>query len=468
MTMMWLAALAAASALSDGGAAVPKAVVSRDGTRWTIDYTLPGAAAAWVFPVSAPTMGTQRPWRDGDWRVVTPGVRIERRGAYDMLVPTHGRYVPRQVRLSFIPSAVTLEREYDPAVSFGNGSMALYSDQFDLVPASDLAAIATREAGLSARDLGGDHAAVRFHDAAGPVFVGGKRIADPILRGAATYVVFGAAAIEDVGGIAMLADPALPLWLKTDLAGFVPRVAATYAARLGPRDDPRLPLLLIGWRGATPGKVINDGGVRPGEILLNFEGEGLVDRNDKAARRTRWFLAHELSHFWLGSEGVAYRAPADAWITEGGAEMMAFTLLAASDHAYALAELQRAVDDCVRAASKPVATAGERHDGRTFYACGTVFALAATGVVRQHGGKDVFDFLRPLLTTHRSDRLIGREEWLSDLAGLEGGEAAATAIRVMIERGSDDPAADVSALLRSTGVSLTRTGDTLILASDAI
>lgn len=279
----------------------PTAVVSRADTRWEVEYSLPKRAKAWVFPISAPKLSDREAWRPGAWHVLNPGARIERRGAYDVLVPTKGRYVPSKVRIVFTPTSATLDREYDPAVAFSNGSVAIYSDQFDLVATSDAREVAAKEAGLPAEELGGPHLAVRFHDAAGPVFVQGTRRSDPVLTGAATYVVFGAGKVEKIGDVAILADPALPPWIKAEVSTFTLGVASTYEAHLGARDIAGLPLLLMAWRGATPGKVVNDGGVRAGEILLNFEGEGLLERNGRAERRTRWFVAHEMAHFWLGS-----------------------------------------------------------------------------------------------------------------------------------------------------------------------
>jgi hypothetical protein len=463
-------AMLAQAATSSRAAPIPPAtaVVTRDGDTWRVEYRLNRRSGAWIFPVSQPVAATRTPWREGAWRVETPGVRIERHGAYDVLVAARNGQVPSRVRIAFTPTNATLDREYDPAVRFGNGATAIYSDQFDVVPTADGKDVDRREAGLSVDDLGGEHVPVRFHDVAGPVFVQGRRQHDPVLTGGETYVVFGAGTIEERGGVAMLADPALPAWLKDDVARFAPQVAATYAARLGDRTDRRLPLLLMAWRGPTPGKVVNDGGVRPGQILFNFEGEGLLERNTRAARRTRWFIAHEMAHFWLGTSGVAYRSPSDAWITEGGAEMMAFTLLAATDHDQALGELQRAVQDCIASATKPVGRAGERHDSRTFYACGATFALAAASAQRRQGGGDYFDFLRPLLAAHQSDRVIGRADWLAHFATTtDSGDAVAT-MTAMLDTGVADPVATLATLFRQTGVPCSRNGDTLTLAATAI
>ncbi len=461
-------ALLAQAAITKAPSKPALATVTRSRNEWLLKYRLNRKSGAWLFPVSQPVSATQKPWRERAWRVVTPGARIERHGSYDVLVPTNGTFVPLKVRIAFTPTNATLDREYDPAILFSNGATALYSDQFDVIPSDDLNAIGVKEAGLSVRDLGGSHIAVRFHDASGPVFAQGRRQSSPVLIGGETYVIFGSSKVEERAGVAMLADPALPEWLKVEVAGFAPNVAEAYASRLGSRTDPRLPLLLMGWRGPTPGKVINDGGVRPGQIVFNFEGEGLLDSNERAAQRTRWFIAHEMAHFWLGTSGVAYRKPWEAWITEGGAEMIAFTLLAATDHGYALAELQHAVQDCIKFATKPVISAGERHENRAFYACGTTIALAAGSAQKRRGGRDYLDFIRPLLDEHRSDRLLGSVEWLTRFDAVSGNGKAGGIVKSILAVGVADPASAIETLFQQTGVPYSRNENKLTLSADAI
>jgi hypothetical protein len=466
-TLLTMAASTSAFGLT-GHTGFEEAKVSHSGSQWTIRYRLHEKAEGWVFPFSAVTFKDHKPWREPQWRVLTPHVAIVRKGDYDLLVPVGQRYVPKTVRIEFTPTNATLDREYDPAVAFSNGAVALYSDQFDIVPLHDARAIEAKPSGLSVEELGGSHAHVSFHDAAGPVFVSGRRENAPMLSGAETYVIFGATKLEADRNLAMLADPELPAWLKTEMASFAPKVAAFYTARLGERKDKSLPLLLLAWRGATPGKVINDGGVRPGEILLNFEGEGLLDKNEAAERRARWFIAHEMAHFWLGTSGVAYRTPSDAWITEGGAEMMAFTFLAGIDHDYAHAELQRAVDDCSKLAAKPVGTASTRHESRALYACGAVFALAGTGAVKKDGGQDFFDFIRPLLQAHQVDRTLGGAEWLSRLEQLSDGQKAAAVIRRMLDQSTENPNLKLEELFQETGIPFIKTQKAPALSSSVI
>lgn len=449
--------------------------VSREGDKWTATYHLNADAGQWVFPVSAVSFADNQPWRPRQWRILTRNLELTRAGNYDVLRSTNGRPVPRRVRIAITPTSGSLRREYDPALMLGNGAVALYSEQFDIVPASNLNPAPDRDRvaawapEMSVTDMGGAHARTTFHDRAGPVFAQGRRQVDPILSGAETYVIFGAARITDRDGVATLAHPDLPAWLDAELLTLTPAIATRYAERLGPRIEEGRPLLLLAWRGATPGKIVADGGVRPGQILMTFEGEGLLDPNPKAQARAQWFIAHELSHFWLGSSGVGYASPADAWITEGGADMMAVSVLKSLKPAFdADGEAQKAVDDCVRFAGKPISGASERNESRTPYACGFVFALAAQGAVQKNGGRDYADFLKPLLTAHRDDRKVSGADWRAQLTRLTGDPAPAVAIGKLVDEGATDPAAVIAILFDRTGIAYSRAGSQLKLVPNQV
>lgn len=147
---------------------------------------------------------------------------------------------------------------------------------------------------------------------------------------------------------------------------------------------------------------------------------------------------------------------------------MAPTVLASVDHDYAIAELQRAVDDCIKLATKPIASATGRGESRAHYACGAVFALAGAGVARQRGGSDVFDFIRPLLDQHRSDRMIGSADWIAHFNATSGNDVASDAIRSLLEKGSNSPAQEIAAILQSGDVAFSGTATSVTLASTSI
>ena len=123
------------------------AAVTRSGGAWTVELSLPRPARAWVFARSPTTEQGNRPWRQPRWTVMTPGVRLERHGVYDALVGINGRPVPAHVRIRFTPPSERMAGDYDPALVFSDGAVALYSKQFDAFPTDDVAAIARLQAG---------------------------------------------------------------------------------------------------------------------------------------------------------------------------------------------------------------------------------------------------------------------------------------------------------------------------------
>ena len=72
------------------------------------------------------------------------------------------------------------------------------------------------------------------------------------------------------------------------------------------------------------------GSVLPNLLAMTFEGEGVLRENAGLRDHALWFIAHEAAHFWLG-EAVAYQYSRDSWITEGGADLLAFRIVAEVD-----------------------------------------------------------------------------------------------------------------------------------------
>ena len=442
---------------------VVEADVERDGDRWTVTYALNDDASVWAFQSSALLRVGRTPWRPAWWSVETPGVVIERQGRYDVLRATDGGDVPRTVRIVMHPQAGGLEAEYDPALVFSDGTVALYSGQFDVFPLASVAEARALPLDLNGVDLPGTGAArVRWHDRAGPVLFKGERVAAPAAVDAKTYVLFGEARIGQGSGVTTVIDPGLPRWLGDELAGFTPHVMRYYAERMGPaKGEP--PTLMVSWTGPTERKSSMGGSVLPGLISMNFEGEGVLDPDPAALSRAHWFIGHESAHFWLGSNGLKYEFARDAWITEGGADLMAVRVSKAIDPTYdARAELQREVDDCVEmAAGKPVASAGERGENRTYYACGAVWAMAFEAARKARDGGDFFDIVADF--QRGDDGTLTREEWLSALTRTSRDPSLRLDIERMLDQGVADPNPVVARLFDRTGVAYRMVGGRIAL-----
>lgn len=441
-------------------------LVERDGDRWTAVYELNEDAPVWAFQRSALQAGPERrPWRLDQWRVETPGVVLERQGARDVVRSLDGRPVPRRLTFSMQPRAVDLEADYGSLV-FSDGAVALPTMQFDVFPLRSVEQARALPADLNGIDLPGGPVEVTWRDRAGPVLFRGRRHPSVTEIDSQTYVLFGDAEVVEGRRMTTVMDPALPEWIPQTVGEFAPQVAEYYERRLGPGQTDH-PMVLVSWTGPTDGVNSMGGSVLPGLIVMSFEGAGVLKPTAEMRRVSRWFIGHESAHFWLGGT-IRYEYARDAWITEGGADLMAVRALSALDPTYdATAELQKEVDDCTRLATNgPVVDAGARGEYRALYACGAVWAMAAEGAVREHDGGDWFDFLRPLMDANRADGVLTREEWLQALTQASRDPSMRIGIERMLDVGVADPTAEIARLFQRTGVAFAMVEGRVVLTGD--
>ncbi len=429
-----------------------RAEVTRQGERVLIRYSLDRDAAAWVFTDSALTREQRQPWRAQQWRVLTPGVVLDRAGFYDVLKTRDGSPVPRTVEIEARPRSVDLEAEY-PTLAFSNGAIALPTRQANLFPVESLAEVAALPSDLNGVSIPTPPIEVVWRDEAGPVLYAGQRWPRLITRMERSYVLMGQVDVTEGEGLTAVIDPALPQWMASTLAEAAPATGRWYRHRLGSAAaGAEKPVLMAAWNGPTDRMTSMGGSVLPGLIVMNFEGCGIVEPNDEIRERALWFIAHEAAHFWLG-QTVGYEYARDAWITEGGADLLAVRALKARDPAYDdRTELQREVDDCVKLARQPVVSAGERGEHRAYYACGAVFSLAAEGAQRNRDSGDFADFIRRLIDQNREDGILTREEWLAELVTVSGDAGVTVPIDRLLDDGASDPATLVADLFSRTRV----------------
>jgi hypothetical protein len=430
--------------------------VTRAGDVWTATFHFPQAAPAWVFARSSLTRAGALPWREGAWRVETAGVRLERRGHYDMLVGEAGGPVPADVRIAITPFAQELLTDSTPAIRFSSGAIALFSEQFDLFAMPDLAAADALPIDISGDAIPYTRTRVTFRDAAGPILYAGRRVASVGLDDDdGTYILFGPAVPVLSHGMATIIDPALPAWLRAMLLRTTPAILAHYQAELGPAPGLQ-PMLMVSWAGATPRRTSMRGSTLTDLLAMTFEGEGVLHDNPRIRERTLWFLAHETAHFWLG-QAVAIQYARDAWISEGGADLLAIRTVAAVAPDYDWrGALQTSIDDCARLATgQGIAGAEERGEERAFYACGVVFGLVAEGASH----RPFSAFVRRLVDSNRDDRVLTREEWLAALGRVSHDPTLGVDIAHLLDTGDADAAGLIASLFRRAGVAFTRTAD---------
>ncbi len=436
--------------------------VTRQNDHFTADYRFERDAAVWAFVRSSLIMEVREPWRPRQWTPQTPGVVLERRGHFDILRSRDGGPVPRELRLILRPEAVDLEADYATLI-FSDGAVAMPSGVFDVFSMSDMAAVEAMPGDLSRVALGVGPAEVTWRDSAGQVLYQGERREEFTATDADTYVLFGDAQVERGERLTTVLDPALPLWVPQQIGVFAPWVADFYTTRLGEGAFGQ-PTIMVSWKGPTERMTSMSGSVMPGLIVMSFEGQGIVTPDQEMIDRSRWFIAHEAAHFWLG-QTVRYERASQAWITEGGADLMAIRALEAADSNWDVrAELQSEVDDCVSlTAGRGVESAGSRGEHRAYYACGAVLALVAEHAQARRDGGDWFSFLKGLIDANRDDEVLSREDWLGALLAASGDVILLGDAERLLDEGAEDSAALVAGLLQRVGVAHRRDGDRVVL-----
>ena len=419
--------------------------VVRDSGLFRATFHLPQSARTWAFSRSNLARRTRDSWRQRSWTVLTPGVRLERRGEFDVFTAEQGN-VPRTVSIRFEPFGNDLLADYDPALVFTDGSIALFTGHFAAGPWR----------GSGSRPEGAaPSTTITFRDTAGPLLYKGTSYRTATTNDLDTYVVFGNPQLLSTDNLSGIIDPQVPEWLRTELVNFLPRSIALYTQRLNAPGGTGKPMVLVSWAGPTPHMVSQGGSVLPNLLTVRLEGDGLLDANPSEMQNLRWFIAHESAHFWLG-QAVSYGEPGEAWITEGGANLLAYRLIETVDPAYqGGTELYNDWADCISLAeAKPIATAGSRQEYRAYYACGTVLAMVAEGAARKNG-RDFFDFTRDLVSKNRrengGDGSVNADEWLAALSEESGDPTIATDIRTMLTVGVANPRSAITSLLQRVG-----------------
>jgi hypothetical protein len=421
--------------------------VTRSGDNWIAEFNFDRPVATWVFPRSNVTAEGGDPFRQASWDVETRGVKLQRRGSYDAFVADRGD-LPLKVRVRFSPVAERLQADYPPALQFTDGSVALYVAQFDLFPMDSASKVRTLPSDLNNQIVPAAELRYVFRDASGPVLLEGKRIPVANTTDKDTYILFGATRPIETPYMMGVLDPELPAWIKESLSAAVPALLSRYTQELGRLPDGK-PTIMISWAGPTPGIVSRAGSALHGLIVMTYEGTGMLTETREQRAQGLWFIAHEAAHFWLG-QTVSYQYARDAWITEGGADLLAIRSVAEADPGYdPNVELNRSIEDCIALTKRRgVAGARERNEHRAYYACGAVFGLVAEA----GSGRSFFKFARGLIDANRADGVVTRAEWLAALDVATRKPELSRDIARLIDKGVPDPKDFIADLLLRAGV----------------
>lgn len=408
--------------------------IHRSGEQWSATFEFPRDEAGWAFLRSNRARDIDASWRLASWDVATPGVELVRIGELDVLRTT-AESVPRRVKINFEPYGHDIQADYDPAMIFGDGTVALFTGHF-----------ATRPWGEEEIHDGSAKTQSLFalHNEGGSLTYKGKSYQSVDTTDAGTYVIFGSPEFISTKYFTGLLDPGIPAWMRDELDNFLPLAFEGLTERLGEPAIAGKPMILGTWAGPTPGRISRGGSVMPGIVTLRFEGEGMLERRPDEIQPVRWFLSHEAAHFWAG-QTVNHIGRSQAWISEGGASLLAYRLIQSIDPAYDPgADLANDWQECLElSANGPLVEVHERRDYRANYACGAVLGMIAEGAAQTNGNRDFFDFWRSLIDANRAD--VGGDgfasvsDWIAQVSEESGDHSLAADLFQFINHGADDP-----------------------------
>jgi len=446
LVLLW-AAPVPAKILDAPGIPQIRVEVKRSGEAWRAEYTFDRSVTAWVFPRSRVTRDDGKPWREANWTVETRGVWLERRGDYDYFRADRGE-VPKRVSVRFKPVAENLRADYPPALRFTDGSLALFVAQFEVFPLDSFGEVRALPNDLNNFMRPATQVEYVFQDASGPVLLDGRRSTRASTFGEGTYALFGSTRAVETPDMVGIFDPQLPAWTRDSLARAVPALMSRYTQELGPLGKYK-PTFMVTWSGATAGIVARNGSALPALIMLNYEGEGMLEETPRERQQGLWFIAHEAAHFWLG-QTVSYEYARDTWITEGGAELLSLRAVAELDPTFdPRVELNQSIADCIKHTHRHgIEGARERGEQRAYYACGAVFALVAEA----GSGRSFYKFARQLIDANRADGVVSRADWLAALDAATRKPALGRDIARLLDRGASDSGELITRLLETAGV----------------
>jgi len=260
----------------------------------------------------------------------------------------------------------------------------------------------------------------------------------------ATYAYFGPQAPAPGERIGLVADPALPSWLRKDLetsvATLLDRFAAETALAL-----PVRPLVLLSFDGHGSGRGFQ-GGVVGGVVQLAAVGEGWLTESTEGRRMWTLRLARELFHLW--DEALLHPDGESEWLSEAAAE--AFALRAA--YGLGVIDARQLAERLVDLGNQCLAgldggaliSAPDRRrwdtskGGDTWYTCGPVLLfVAGQAVEKARPGEGGLGLLarEMLAEAQAAGGVYGTGTFLGWLDKLSGDRATVLALQGWIRRG---------------------------------
>ena len=263
------------------------------------------------------------------------------------------------------------DRQNDPVDSFSDGSALVFTGLFDIQ---------------------GPRGSTRFHFAPAPgqavVFLG-RRVTQGFYwtpDRAATYVYFGGITPLSAEGFNAVLDPALPEWLSSELKLDLPAIFSRYQRLFGVKLK-ETPQIFFGYRFRDAPNLNYVGSAEPGAIRFEIRGSQWSQQHPESLLHAVAFFAHEAVHLWNGGLYHVAKLDESPWLTEGGADALAFDTVHAlglTDEPARLERYSSAFNACLLELETADQSIADSAHGAAPYDCGAALAFLADAALRRH------------------------------------------------------------------------------------
>lgn len=436
-------------AQSAGGKSAATVTVAPEASgNWSVVYTFEQPHAVLAFARS------DNDYREATWTLETDEARFGRVAGIDVIVFDDE---VREAKFSIIPLTSNLAEDHTPFVAFADGSLAIHEGQFSLVPFGSLEEVEALEGDMQAADR--DQMPMTFNVASDKqIIVDGKvhkrRISHKV-EGEGTYVYMGDSEIEKFDSFVAVLDKRLPAWLGDRFADDLGDIFSEFETLWGFKLKNKATVMLA-YKGSQGEKLSAAGGALSQLVMMEVGGPALNAESADTLSYLRWFFAHETVHLFQAEKGVRYADDSSAWIHEGAANTMAYSLIASTmedgGQAFLRSVYSNAFDSCTAALAKgSLDTVSKRGDFSANYGCGDFIALATDGFLKR---RTLYEFWNSMTDTAAAmdEKKIDADLYFNtmQLAGATGGQRRQ--IRRIVEDKQDDPRAALTKLLEDSGL----------------
>jgi len=427
-----------------GGSGVTAIVTDQGEGVFEVHYSFAEPQSVMIFPRS------ETAYRAESWLALDDGAQIERLNGLDALV------FDAPVREARFQITARPELRYDGYahfVRFADGSLVLFTGQFELMPAASREAVLALDGDLSAFDGEQPVLGVKLRSDQ-PMIAHGERFSGDVTdisQGGGSFVYIGEGEIETRENFVGLIDPATPDWLQTRFRDDLDMLFSELEAGWG-YGMPEPATLLFAFEGTDNPGFSSKGGALGRQLMIQASGQDLAEDNDFLHAYLLWFFAHESVHLFQYVTGPTVGDQQDSWIHEGSANAMANRIMAGQGEAaatYLRWARRNAFNTCSASLEAgPLAEAWQRGEGDAYYACGEFIGVMTDAALPE---ETLFDFWNAMLA-RAGDGDISDETYFATARALGMPEAQVSRLEALVRDTLANPREELRNALADFGL----------------